>query len=335
MEIPFLYRGLYLPRQEARKRTHQTQRKGSRIPSKGQVALASKSSSHRSQTSDNSQGPSYFNPASLVKSKEGTFKPPRPMERYLGKHLKRCLSKEEWDALIKEHPLPDINACVPPKADKYLSDYLGRRFPRDQDAKLNKVQLAVLAIARPVVSAWQGLIESGINEDTDMSVPAEEVLTICQRTLCLIGNASELISQERRSKILESIDPAWTKYAQDSFPKAGKTLFGDDFKSALVDRVEKDTALSKAVAMAKRAKNTSQTGPSHFTRRDGQRSSQFFRRGPPAGYGSRRGKNPHHTSRDLGVTGGGVPYTRRMQPFPQFQRFGQRPQFHEPCFPTD
>ena len=120
-------RGLYLPRQEARKRTHQTQRKGSRISSKGQVASASKSSSHRSQTSDSSQGPSYFDPASLIKSKEGTFKPPRPMERYLGKHLKRCLSKEEWDALIKEHPLPDINECVPPKADKYLSDYLGRR----------------------------------------------------------------------------------------------------------------------------------------------------------------------------------------------------------------
>ena len=256
------------------------------------------------------------------------------MERYLRRHLKRCLSKEEWDALIKEHPLPDIDACTPPKADKYLVDYLGRRFPRDQDAKLNKVQSAILAIARPVVSAWQGLIESGLNDETNMSVPAEEVLTICQRTLCLVGNASELVAQERRSKILEAVDPAWAKYAQDSFPKAGKTLLGDDFKSALVDRVEKDAALSKAVAMTKRAKSTPQATSSYFTRRDGQRPSQFFPRGPPAGYGSRRGKNPHHTTRDLSFTRGGIPNTRKTQPFPRFQRFGQKPQYHEPRLPT-
>lgn len=90
------------------------------------------------------------------------------MEHYSGKHLKKCLSREESDALIKEHPSQTLIYVT----DKYLSTLLGRCFPRDQDAKLNKIKLAVLAIAHPVVSAWQGLIESGINEDTDISVPA-------------------------------------------------------------------------------------------------------------------------------------------------------------------
>ena len=43
-----------------------------------------------------------------------------------------------------------------PKVDRFLSNYLGRRFPKSQEAKLNKIQLAVLAIARPMLSAWQG-----------------------------------------------------------------------------------------------------------------------------------------------------------------------------------
>ena len=72
------------------------------------------------------------------------------MEWYLGKHLKRCLPKQEWEALIKEHPLPDSDACAPPKADRYILDYLCRRFPKNQDSRLTKVQTAVLAIARPL-----------------------------------------------------------------------------------------------------------------------------------------------------------------------------------------
>ena len=38
---------------------------------------------------------------------------PRPMERYLGKHLKRCLSMEKWDALIKQLTFPPKNTQVP------------------------------------------------------------------------------------------------------------------------------------------------------------------------------------------------------------------------------
>ena len=43
----------------------------------------------------------YFEPSSLVQAKEGTFKVPPHMGKYLDCHLKRCLSKEERDALFK------------------------------------------------------------------------------------------------------------------------------------------------------------------------------------------------------------------------------------------
>ena len=196
---------------------------------------------------------------------------------------------------------------------------------------MSKVQTAVLAIVRPLTSAWRSLLEEGLEGDQDLLVPATEVLALCQRTLCLVGNAAEMVSQERRAKILDTVDPSWAKFGTESFPDTGKFLFGDDFKSSLADRVEKDSALSKAVALTKRGKSPAQLQPSssHF-RRGRYRTVQFFPRGPPAGYGSRQGKNPYHTTRDL--PHGGNQFTRR--PY-QTQRFGQRPQFHEPRLPAD
>jgi hypothetical protein len=87
-------------------------------------------------------------------------------------------------------------------------------------------------------------MEGGLEED--LEVPAAEVLSLCQRTHCLVGNASELVSQERCTKILDAIDPSWAKYGSESFPKAGKSLFGDDFKSTLADRVEERCGLVKS-----------------------------------------------------------------------------------------
>ena len=48
-----------------------------------------------------------------------------------------------------------------------------------------------------------------------MVVPGSEVLTLIQCTLCMIGNASELISQTRWSKTLDKIDPSWSKFGGD------------------------------------------------------------------------------------------------------------------------
>jgi hypothetical protein len=58
-----------------------------------------------------------------------------------------------------------------------------------------------------------------------------------------------VISQTRRGKILEAID-AWGKYRLEEFTSASETLFGE---ATLSKRVEKGTALTKAVSILKRA----------------------------------------------------------------------------------
>ena len=166
--------------------------------------------------SDSPPGITDFDPASLVQSREGTMKVPRSIQKYLDKHLRHCLTKEERKALLREHPRPDLDTTLAPKADRYISDFLGKKFPREQDTELMKIQTAVLACIRPFTSAWQEFLGEGFAENAKMMVPARDVLAVIQRSLCLVGNASEYVFQTRRTKILEAIDKFWGKFKMNT-----------------------------------------------------------------------------------------------------------------------
>ena len=58
------------------------------------------------------------------------------MKKYLDKHMKRCLSKEERDAMFKEHPKPDLQSCNPPKVDKYISEFLGETLTQGAGVRI-------------------------------------------------------------------------------------------------------------------------------------------------------------------------------------------------------
>ena len=182
-----------------------------------------------------------------------------------------------------------MEVTITPKVDKYIFEFLGKKFPKERDTELAKIQTAVLACIRPLTSAWQDLLEEGFDGDTEMTVPAGDVLSVIQRTLCLIGNASEFVSQTRRSKILQSIDQSWSKFGSDEY-KTRDTLFGEEFQASLTGKVEKDVALSKAVSILKRSKKGREEA-STSTRKKGPSSGSFFRGGPPAQYGGRQGRS--------------------------------------------
>jgi len=67
-----------------------------------------------------------FNPMKLVKQKGGNFVAPEVITSYLDKILKQCLSKEEREALIKDHPRPDLPSCKVSVIDKYIKEFLGK-----------------------------------------------------------------------------------------------------------------------------------------------------------------------------------------------------------------
>ena len=109
----------------------------------------------------------------------------------------------------------------------------------------------------------------------------------------MLGNASELISQTRCSKILEAVNPSWGKYGSGDFPSAKDTHFADNFQSTFTKWVEKDVALSKAVSITKRSKRE---GSPSTTKRGEQKRERFFRGGPPAKYGGRQDRSFSHTT---------------------------------------
>ena len=136
-----------------------------------------------------------------------------------------------------------------------------------------------------------------------------------------------LLNTFHRPDVLEVIDPSWSSYATEEFAGARDSLFGEAFQADLTERVEKDTALAKAVSITKKQKKESNYS---FTPSTNPRDDQFFRRGPPTKYGGRQGRNAtpynqcYHTDR---------PETDQKR-FQQYTNGAQRPQsqFHEPRF---
>ena len=105
-----------------------------------------------------------------------------------------------------------------------MKEFQDKRFPKEEDGKLAKIQAATLLPICPLAFAWNSLLESRADKDPDMLVPVTDVISMIQHTICLTGNASEFISQIRRTRILEKLDASWSKYGQEDFSCLG-TIF--------------------------------------------------------------------------------------------------------------
>ena len=213
--------------------------------------------------------------------------------------------------------------------DKYIKEFLGARFPTIPDSELGKIQGAVLQIVNPLASAWSALqTDTEEAEDEELVIPVSQVLMLIQRIICLVGNASELISQIRRTNILKLCDSSWAKFGKDEFPNTGAALFGDDFHTSLVSRVEKDSSLAKAIAISKRSRETVRDGKGKgFSsyRKDSRERNSFFRWSSASKYGSRQSRNlfPYTKQRNIGQ-----PFQEGRGPNP-----APRSHFHEPHLP--
>jgi len=88
------------------------------------------------------------------------------------------------------------------------------------------------------------LLDNNLLEDEEAVVNVHDVLEVVQRTLVLLGNANELISQTRRCTILQCVDHKLERYGEDPPKNNGDLLFGKEFCVQLKSQVESDKALS-------------------------------------------------------------------------------------------
>ena len=111
-----------------------------------------------------------------------------------------------------------------PKVDCFM---LKQNYPKSHDAELATIQSALLSATGPLTCLWSDIIDSHLHTNEEGVVNVHNVLDIVQRTLVLLGNANELISQARHSNILHCVDGSLEKCANDLRPNSGEFLFGD------------------------------------------------------------------------------------------------------------
>ena len=129
------------------------------------------------------------------------------------------------------------------------------------------------------------VVRQQLVEDEGAVINVHDVLEVVQRTLVLLGNANELISQTRRCAILKCVDHNLEKYGKDPPKNNGDLLFGKEFCAQLKSQVESDKALSQVVTLANRYQPYDKSRQSTL----GRSREQFFRQSPVGKWGSRQG----------------------------------------------
>ena len=110
------------------------------------------------------------------------------------KHFRSTLDKTGRLATHKEHPVPNTPATKAPKVDGFVTDYLKAAFPKSDDGELIKVQSVLLKVCGTMACKWAELIDNNLLSDADATVNVHDVLNIIQRTIVLLGNANEMLS---------------------------------------------------------------------------------------------------------------------------------------------
>ena len=180
-----------------------------------------------------------------------------------------------------------------PAVDKFMKEFLDKRFPKEEDGELAKIQAATLLPICPLAFPWNSFLESGADKDPDMLVPVADVISMIQRTICLIGNASEFISQIRRTRILEKLDVSWSKYGQEDFSDSKDTLLGKNSQQTLASKVEEEAVLAKAVVASKCSK---ERRPPAATERKAMVTVSFFVEALLPGTGADKARIYSHTT---------------------------------------
>ena len=216
---------------------------------------------------------------------------PEPLEKYTQKFFRSCIKDSLRKSMSKEHPLPESTALRCLQADDSVKDFMGNSFPKKFDDIYKRIQSSVNAAAAPALNLWRDLHNQGFLGGQDNLMPVDTCLGMIQRTLVLVGNASNYVSQCRRDNIIfklkrqnPTLGTALGSICQEHQPGT-KYLFGGEVHKALNERAECLSSMKKVSSKLEKPRTSG-----------GHRDSQFFRQGPSSdrGRGSGRVFRPHN-----------------------------------------
>ena len=198
----------------------------------------------------------------------------------------------------REIPLPNCHALRCLQADDTIKDFMDKDFPKKTDDRYKRMQSAVNASVAPALNLWRDLDEQGISTGQGGLVPVDSVLDVIQRTVVLVGNASNYISQCRRDNVIAKMEfrnkglASIMKSVCKKHKPEGDLLFGSAVHKALTERAETVSALKKVATKIQDPTKSSHTS-------SGSNDKKFFRKGLTLDRGRGSGKiyRPQNRSR--------------------------------------
>ena len=222
---------------------------------------------------------------------------PADMVDYVDKNFRKFIDNKIINEKILElHPIP-VNALSlsVPEVDDYVHEIFEARstsINRISDQSFRKIQGKLLKVMGPVSRLWT--MFDAVNSSPDPEMDFEEVSTLMEQTVTLIGQVNVALSYERRLSIMAKMtgeaekSKKILKKNQEIFMRAKKSLFGKKFYKTLTKlaRVKKASHdISSQLSKKKKVKNVS-SGSKYSSRQKEQPSSstmanpQPFHKGP-------------------------------------------------------
>ena len=123
----------------------------------------------------------------------------------------------------------------------------------------------MLLLPRHLLNLWQDLDEQGISASQGGLVPVDTVLDVLQRTVVLVGNASNYNSQCRHDNVITKLEfrnkglVSIMKSICKKHKPESDLLFGSAVHKALIERAKTVSALKKVATKIQEPAKSSHT----------------------------------------------------------------------------
>ena len=180
-------------------------------------------------------------------SQHPSWEPQADLTAFLEKHFRWKLSYNQVSDILDSYSIPSVDCLFSPTLDNsvlnQISPLRSQKYTQERDKELTSVQRSMLNITGPLCCLHDALC-------SDQDVSKEDIKSILEQSLCLLGSANFQFSALRRKKILVAINKDKIGLADQPLPNAKRLLFGEHFRSIASRQANLSRGLTKNLGVA-------------------------------------------------------------------------------------
>ena len=173
-------------------------------------------------------------------SQHPSWEPKADFTAFLEKHFHRKLSYDQVSDILDSS---DFSLTLDNSVLNQMSPLKSRKYTQERDKELASVQRSMLNTTGPLCCLHDALC-------SDQDVSKDDINSILEQSLCLLGSANFLFSALRRRKILVAMNKDKIGLVDQPLPNAKRLPFGDDFPSIASKQAHLSRGLEKNLRAA-------------------------------------------------------------------------------------